>query len=96
MTVDQRATSQAPDPLPPELMRMLATTSRQIIVHMCGRAVLAKHPGGVVSRPRTGGIGDAFTTVAGPAIHGKSETGRLECETGGRNVVGCPRKEGSA
>lgn len=54
------------------------------------------HPGGVVSRPRTGGTVDASTTVAGPAIHSKSEAVRLECETSSRSVVGWPREEGYA
>ncbi len=57
MAVDQHPTSQAPGPLPPELMRMLATASREITVHgedrglcvvctcawPCERAVLAAH-----------------------------------------------------
>lgn len=89
MAVDQRAVLRAPDPLPPELMRTLATASRQITVRTCWRAVLAERPGGVVSRPRT-------TTVTGPAIHSKSETVGLECEPGGWSVVGCPGEEGSA
>ncbi len=49
-----------------------------------------------MSGRRTGGTGDATTTVVGPAIHSKSKTVRLQCEPNGRGVVGCPRKEGSA
>lgn len=43
MAVDQRATFQAPGSLPPELMCMLATASREVTVHMCKRTVLAEH-----------------------------------------------------
>lgn len=43
MAVDQRVTLQASDPFPPELMRMLATASREVTGHMYGRPVLAEH-----------------------------------------------------
>lgn len=61
MAVDQRATFQPPDPFPPELMRMLATASREVPVRMYGRLVLAEHtlavlwaapvPAGLAMRP---------------------------------------------
>jgi len=97
MAVDQHPTFQAPDPFPPTLMCMFATASRATTVLRCEYAVVARpHPAGVVSGRRTGGTGDATTTVVGPAIHSKSETVRLQCEPDGRGVVGCPREEGSA
>lgn len=43
MAVDQRATSRAPGPFPPELLRILATASREMAVRTCGRAALAEH-----------------------------------------------------
>jgi hypothetical protein len=96
MDVDQRAVLRASDPLPPELVHRPATASRQITVHTCWRTALAEQPGGVVNRPRTGGTGDVSPTVAGPAIHSEFETVWLQCETGGRSALECPREEDSA
>lgn len=39
MAVDQHPTSQAPGPLPPELMHMLATASRETTVHVEDRGL---------------------------------------------------------
>lgn len=65
-------------------------------VRVWARGVRRAHPGDVVSGPDTGGTGDVSTTVVGPAFDCKSETVRLECEIGGRSVVGCRRDEDSA
>lgn len=62
MADDQGATSRASKPLPRGLRRMLAADRR-------GHSV--------VSRPCTGGIGDAATAVADPAIHAQSDAARL-------------------
>lgn len=56
MAVDQRVTSRAPGPFPPELLRILATASREMAVQT--RGDLRARPGDVASRPRTGGTGD--------------------------------------
>jgi hypothetical protein len=83
MAIDLRASWQAADPV---LARVAA--------HTWGRW---PHPGGGMSRPRTGETGDAVaSTAAGPAIHQRPRTGRPADEKSILSLIGCPGEDGGA